>query len=134
VKEKIDTYFFDASAKTVKFLDYDSIDLERILLITNVTDNIIIYNFADSTKGGTVAMNVLTLTYDTTSMDDSDKLLIFYEEDVDSTVIEEAGETKTLTSDRHIKEILSEILTELKIMNVQFEVLTETQIEQGDIQ
>ncbi len=80
MKTKIENYTFDASAKTITFGDYVNIRLDAVLLITNVTDNIIIYNFADATKGGTVATNVLTLTYDTTSMADADKLLIYYDD------------------------------------------------------
>lgn len=80
MKTLVSTYTFDASAKTITLGDYISIDLNRVLLVTNVTDNIIIYNFADTAKGGSVATNVLTLDYDTTSMDDSDKLQIFYDD------------------------------------------------------
>jgi len=70
--------------------------LDSILLITNVTDNIIIYNFADPTKGGTVSDNVLTLTYDTSSMSNTDKLLIFYD---DSTYVEPVSlPTATVTT------------------------------------
>lgn len=49
-------------------------------LITNVTDGIIIYQFNDVTKNGTVSGNILTLTYDTTAMGDSDTLMIVYDE------------------------------------------------------
>jgi hypothetical protein len=80
MKKLITNYSFNHLAKTITFNDYSSIDLERILLITNVTKNIIIYNFADPTKGGTVSGNVLTLTYDTTGMADTDKLQIFYDD------------------------------------------------------
>ena len=73
-------YLFDASAKQITFTDYNPIIVERVLLITNITDNVIIYNFADPTKGGTAATNVLTLTYNTTTMDDTDKLQIFYDD------------------------------------------------------
>jgi hypothetical protein len=75
----IDNYTFDKTAKTVTFTDYVSIRLDRILLIVNVTDDIIIYNFADPSLGGSVASNVLTLTYDTSAMDNTDKLLIKYD-------------------------------------------------------
>lgn len=81
MKTKIDNYTFDKTAKTVTFTDYTTIRLDSILLITNVTDNVIIYNFADPSLGGTVTNNVLTLTYDTSSMDNTDKLQIFYEGD-----------------------------------------------------
>jgi len=92
MKLKIDNYTFNKTAKTVTFLDYTSIDLSAVLLITNVTDNIIIYNFANPTRGGTVATNVLTLDYDTSSMDDSDELQIFYEDTTVSVSTEQAQE------------------------------------------
>jgi hypothetical protein len=79
-KSLITAYTFDASEKKVTFTGINPISLASILLITNVTDNIIIYNFADPTLGGTVATNVLTLTFATTSMDDTDKLQIWYDD------------------------------------------------------
>lgn len=85
MKQQVINYSFDKTAKTVTFTDYTSISLDRILLIVNTTKNIIIYNFADATKGGTVATNVLTLAYDTSSMANTDKLLIYYENDLINT-------------------------------------------------
>lgn len=79
MKVLINNYVFDPSLKRVTFSDYSSIDLEGVLLITNVSINEIIYNFAEPTKGGTISGNQLTLTYDTTAMSVSDKLQIFYE-------------------------------------------------------
>lgn len=79
MKVLIDNYVFDPVLKRVTFSDYPSIELEGVLLITNVTINEIIYNFAEPTKGGTISGNQLTLTYDTTLMSVSDKLQIFYE-------------------------------------------------------
>jgi len=77
-------YTFDASERTV------SIDgnytQNKLLLITNVTDGIIIYNFAEDTLGASAIsydndkeLTTITLLYDTTSMDDSDALQIFTE-------------------------------------------------------
>lgn len=80
-KKLVYNYTFDASAKTIKFGGL--FKLRTIQMVTNVTDNIIIYNFADSTKGGTASYDgdndetTITLTYDTTSMSDSDELQIF---------------------------------------------------------
>lgn len=74
----VQNYAFDASARTVTFSDYASIALENVLLITNLTKGAIIFNFADSAKGGTVASNVLTLEHDTTAHDDTDDLAIHY--------------------------------------------------------
>ena len=58
-----------------------------IQLITNVTDNIIIYNFAESGSGGTTTYNsstgetTLTLDKDTSSMSASDELQIFVDQE-----------------------------------------------------
>jgi hypothetical protein len=72
-------YIFDPAAKTVTFtgLQY-TITLANILLITNTTANTIIYNFADSTNGAvSFASNVLTLDYNTASMNATDALQIY---------------------------------------------------------
>tara|TARA_S200002703_G_scaffold137653_1_gene127527 strand:- start:8278 stop:11214 length:2937 start_codon:yes stop_codon:yes gene_type:complete len=77
-------------------------DMEKILLITNVTDNVIIYNFADATFAGTTSTftkgtstnfptvdtlhsgyTTITLAYDTSSMSSTDKLQIYAEPQVD---------------------------------------------------
>jgi hypothetical protein len=70
-------YTFNAATKQITFNTIDAVSLEQILIVTNVTDNIIIYNFADPTKGGSISNNVLTLTFDTTSMSNIDSLQIF---------------------------------------------------------
>jgi hypothetical protein len=72
-------YIFDPAAKTITFtgLQYN-ITLANILLITNTTANTIIYNFADSTNGAvSFASNVLTLDYNTASMNATDALQIY---------------------------------------------------------
>ena len=76
MKTLIKNYTFDPAAKTIQFSD-KSITLDTLLVITNVTDNIIIYNFAASTKGGTMSGSTLTLTYDTSTMSATDTLQIF---------------------------------------------------------
>jgi hypothetical protein len=70
-------YTFNAATKQITFNTSDTVLLNQILVITNVTDNTIIYNFADAAKGGTIANNVLTLAFDTTSMSNTDSLQIF---------------------------------------------------------
>lgn len=82
MKTLVQNYTFSASAKQVTLTDYASVNLESLLLITNVTDNIIIYNFADQTKGATISGNIITLEYDTTGMSDSDDLQIFIEDGI----------------------------------------------------
>jgi hypothetical protein len=73
------TYAFNPTAKTVTFSGLSqAITLANILLITNVTANTIIYNFASSSTGAaSFANNVLTLDYDTTSMNSTDVLQVY---------------------------------------------------------
>lgn len=73
------SYTFNPVAKTITFSGLtQSITLINILLITNVTANTIIYNFADSTSGAvSFNNNILTLDYNTTSMNSTDVLQIF---------------------------------------------------------
>lgn len=80
MKVMVANYTFDASAKEVTFTDKASINLEEIYLITNVKTGTVIYQFNNALKGGTVATNVLTLTYDTTAMADTDELQIIYDD------------------------------------------------------
>jgi hypothetical protein len=75
------TYTFDKVAKTITLgnIPYPP-KLEELLLITDVTNNTIIYNFADPTKGATISGNTITLIYDTNTglFDNDDKLQIYY--------------------------------------------------------
>ena len=63
------------------------IPLKRLLIITNVTDGIIIYNFADSNKGATQSYSsandetTFTLEHNTSAMSSSDELQIFIDAD-----------------------------------------------------
>ena len=80
MKIKLDNYTFNPVAKTVTFTDYASLDLSDVILITNVTDGTIIFNFASPNLVGSVVANVLTLNYDTTSMSSTDKLAIYLDD------------------------------------------------------
>jgi hypothetical protein len=94
------SYTFNPTAKTIEFRGLaENITLDNILLITNVSRNIIIYNFADVNKGEqSFSNNVLTLTYDTAGagMASSDVLQIFL--DVNSG----SFDTKTTSTDDQI--------------------------------
>ncbi len=79
MKILFEDYTFNAAAKQITFNTSETISLQQLLIITNVTDNLIIYNFADPNYGGTITNNVLTLTYNTSLMSDSDSLQIFLE-------------------------------------------------------
>jgi len=89
-------YLFDASAKTVKIPGHR--DLNDLLLIINVTADTVIYSVGVAGKGGTKSHThpelgtdpdfpysidghcVFTLDFDTTSMSDTDELLIYVED------------------------------------------------------
>lgn len=89
MKRLIENYTFDHTQRTVTFNDYLSIDLEKILIITDVTRGTIIFNFACPGMTGRVTGNVLTLSYDTTPFASTDKLQIYIEDAVqESTVVE----------------------------------------------
>jgi len=85
---KSNYYLFDASAREVVIPG--GIQREKLILITNVTDNKVIYNFSDpeltateyhiSTDIRNVVTTRVKLAYDTTGMSDTDKLQIVYDE------------------------------------------------------
>ena len=80
MKKLIENYTFDASAKTITILCDYNFTLDKLLVITNVTDGVIIYNFADSNLTGSITGNIITLSYDTTPMSDTDILQIWVED------------------------------------------------------
>jgi hypothetical protein len=69
-------YTFNASSRTITFTD--TVSIEQIGIITNITDGVQIYNPMDNTKLGTLAGLVLTLAYNTSTMSNTDQLQIFY--------------------------------------------------------
>ena len=89
---KSNYYLFDASAREV--VVPGGIQREQLILITNVTDNKVIYNFSDPELTATeyhistdIRNNTTTriiLAYDTTSMSDTDKLQIVYDDFVET--------------------------------------------------
>lgn len=83
------SYTFDKVTKQVKIsLPSGNAVLEGLLLITDVTNNTIIYNFADPTKGATLSGTVFTLTYDTNTVafNNTDRLQIYYYDTQPSTI------------------------------------------------
>jgi len=81
-------YLFDASARQVVIPG--GVQREDLILITNVTDNKVIYNFSDPELTATayaietdirnVTTTRLTLAYDTSAMSDTDKLQIIVDD------------------------------------------------------
>jgi hypothetical protein len=79
MKTLIREYQFDSENRLVVFASLPAIQLERVLLVTNVTAGKVMYNFADDTKGGVVLDNILVLDYDTSEMNDDDDLQVYYD-------------------------------------------------------
>jgi hypothetical protein len=80
MKTKINNYVFNPINKTIVFSDYDSIKLDNVILIVEVTTGTIIYNFAAANLTGAVSGNILTLNYDTTSIANTSNLAIYYDD------------------------------------------------------
>jgi hypothetical protein len=82
VVKRLATYTFDASAGTVTFTESPAVVLAGIMGIINVHGavNVVIYDPIDPLKGGSVLTNVLTLVYDTTTMNDTDELIVKYDD------------------------------------------------------
>lgn len=80
MKRLIENYTFNPATKQIIITDNENITQEKMLLITNMADGVIIYNFADNNTRGTIQSNIITLNYDTTTMDSSDKLQIWVED------------------------------------------------------
>lgn len=85
-KKLLQYYTFDASARTITI---DGIyGLDRFLMITNVTDNVIMYIFSNSDFGFSsysidtdAETTTVVLDHNTTAMSDTDELQIFIEAD-----------------------------------------------------
>jgi hypothetical protein len=84
IGQDIGSYAFNPAAKTITINHTAPLALEQILTVVNTTDGLMIYCFADSSLTGSVANNVLTLTYDTTAMSASDSLQIYVDISVDT--------------------------------------------------
>ncbi|HUD06475.1 MAG TPA: hypothetical protein VMR34_01175 [Candidatus Saccharimonadales bacterium] len=84
MKQVVTNYSFSTSAKTVTLSDFNSsypVDLKRLYLITDVTINTILFNFADSTVASATisSNNVITLSAVPGGAANGDSLQIVYE-------------------------------------------------------
>jgi len=83
MKKLITGYSFSSNSGIVQLTQYSGLVLENFLLVTNVTQNKIIYNFADPTAGGYITglgNNSIKLNYVTSGvMSNSDRLQVFYD-------------------------------------------------------
>src|SRR4051794_23988918 len=80
MKAIITTYTFNAAAKTVDLSSITGFKIERLLAILNAKTGALIYAAGNAATGyTTVSGNVVTLTFDTTGMSNSDPLTVIYE-------------------------------------------------------
>lgn len=126
MKKRITSYTFDASEKTIAFAA--GLEIEGFLLIVNVVDNIIIYNFADATTGGTYAADTLTLAYNTASMDDTDELLIYYDDGLTTQAV-----SGTITAELSATDnaVLDEIKIDTEAIETAVEAIQAAQLPDG---
>lgn len=97
MKRLVDNYTFDTSTQQIVLPDYSDIKLENLLLVTNVTRGVIMYNFAANTSGASASGNVIQLATDTTGMDNADRIQIYYDDlSVDSREDENSDLTQAL--------------------------------------
>lgn len=75
----IGSYTFDPINRMITLLDIPiNINIINLLVITNLNNNIMIYNFADENLIASINNNNnITLSYDTTGMNSTDKLQIW---------------------------------------------------------
>ena len=77
MKKLLTSYTFSPGTRKITITADAPTKLEQFLLITNVDTNVVVYSFADPTKGGSYSNGVLTLDYDTSSMSSTASLQIF---------------------------------------------------------
>lgn len=110
-----DDYTFDASTRTITFSsNFGVFPIEHLLVITNLSTNELIYNFACSGFGGTLSGRVLTLEVDTTSQSDNDALQIILYQDAATA---NSSELTLLSEANSRLNYLGEILAEIKVTN-----------------
>ncbi len=118
MKRIITDYNFVASTKKITFPLETGFTIDGLLLITNVTDNIIIYNFADPLTGASVDISglIITLTYNTTSMSDTDHLLIYHDDGLPAVnqITGEKGREASEVTSKEQMDMFTDILEELR--------------------
>lgn len=94
MKQLITDYNFDKDNGLITLTEFSSINLERVLIITNVTAGVVIYQFNEPAKLATVSGNAINLAYDTSAMSNSDKLMIY----VDTVISTDVTTTANITN------------------------------------
>ena len=70
-------FAFDPVAGTIAFSGLPDLTLANVLVVTNVTAGVMLYNFADPAMGGSLTGNVLSLEGATTGMAATDTLQVW---------------------------------------------------------
>ena len=92
-------YIFDASERTITFQGYYGlIEIGQISLITNTVTGEVIFQFQKQGKLGSLVATVLTLEFDTTSMNDADELKFDIKADNIGALAEGAATEATLSA------------------------------------
>ena len=122
---------FDASAKKITIVNTDllgNLSAQNLLMVTNVTDGQIIYDFGCDGFTGTFGYDTVTFEYDTTSMSDTDDLqIICHIPDPDS------ENSKLLEAIKLQIERSEEIIQQLKINNFHLSLITQVDINETNI-
>ncbi len=105
-----DSVKFDASTKTIQVNDKN---FGEIIFAVNVTDGIVIFDPATASKTGTRKDRTVNLVFDTTTMSDSDDILVIYEPLIEDQAI-------ISTTDR----LLTNILDSLGELRIQMSLIT----------
>lgn len=99
MKTVLKNYSFNTSTKAITLTDISTVRLDRLALITDVTTNKILYNFADtSVSTATVATNVVTLSVLQGGENNTDKLRIDYDVDTADTAFGDSVDAVKLST------------------------------------
>lgn len=92
MKRRIETYTFNATAKTVAFPGETAFSIDGLLAIIDVTEGRTLYLAGDGDYGyASVAGSTVTLSASTTGLADADRLLVLYEDGTATPVTDAAA-------------------------------------------
>ncbi len=80
-------YPFDATAGTIDFSSVSGFSIKSLIGVVNQTTGAIIYGPTIPGRGGSVIGSTLALQYDTSMMNNSDTLLVFYDRVTDAATV-----------------------------------------------
>lgn len=112
MKKLITNYTFDKSALKITFNDYAEIELERVLLVTNVKRQTQLYIFSANNNSLAIQNNLyIGGSYPTFMWSDTDELLIYYDDPAEPAYDASIQTTNNLT------EALYEVARKLDFLN-----------------